>query len=177
MATIPEEFRETENFQIIPPPDQCHKALGMHWRTSTDTLHVATPTLEQKEAPKIASDVARTFDLMGWFSLCTVTLKILLQSLWKLQLGWDDEVPDHIARTWREWRDELPLITAHPIPRYNFDPGKKARSLQLHGFSDASDLVYAGVVYLRAVYEDATASLTLVIAKTRVAPLTISTTP
>ena len=135
----------------------------------TDTLHVATPTLEQKEAPtkcKIASDVAHTFDLMGWFSPCTVTLKILLQSLWKLQLGWDDEVPDHIARTWREWRDELPLITAQPIPRYNFDLGKKARSLQLHSFSDASDLAYAGVVYLRAVYEDATASLTLVIAKT-----------
>ena len=51
MATIPEELRETENLQIIPPPDQCHKALGVHWRTSTDTLHVAHQLWNRRRHP------------------------------------------------------------------------------------------------------------------------------
>ncbi len=50
-------------------------------------------------------------------------------------------------------------------------------SLQLHGFSDASDVAYAGVVYLRTVYDNTDVSITLLYSKTRVAPLSKSTTP
>ena len=46
-----------------------------------------------------------------------------------------------------------------------------------HVFSDASQHAYVGVVYIRTVYCDATASVSLVIAKTKVAPLTPSTIP
>ena len=45
-----------------------------------------------------------------------------------------------------------------------------------HGFSDASDAAYAGVVYLRAVCTDSTISTTLLMAKTKVAPISGSTT-
>ena len=54
---------------------------------------------------------------------------------------------------------------------------KKVRSLQLHGFSDASDSAYAGVVYLRAFYSDTTVSTFLLLAKTKVTPICGSTTP
>ena len=50
-------------------------------------------------------------------------------------------------------------------------------TLQLHGFCDASQVAYAGVVYLRAVYEDTSTSMSLVFFKTRVAPLTTATIP
>ena len=55
--------------------------------------------------------------------------------------------------------------------------GKEVRSLQLHGFSDASDSAYAGVVYLRAVYTDTTVSTILLLAKTKVTLISGSTTP
>ncbi len=126
---------------------------------------------------KIASDVAKTFDLLGWFAPCTIVVKVLLQELWKLNLAWDDTVSENISHKWKKWREELSLITSHPIPRYHLEKGKQVRSLQLHGFSDASDSAYAGVVYLRAVYSDTSVSTSLLIAKTKVTPICGSTTP
>ena len=177
---VPSNMREDEGHQIIAPPAECHKALGLHWDTKKDTLHVSTPILAAGDKPtkrKIASDVAKTFDLLGWFAPCTIVVKVLLQDLWRLKLAWDDSVPDCIAQTWKKWREELPLITSHPIPRYHLVRGKEIRSLQLHGFSDASDSAYAGVVYLRAVYSDTTVSTSLLLAKTKVTSICGSTTP
>ena len=42
---------------------------------------------------------------------------------------------------------------------------------ELHGFSDASEDAYAAVIYLRAVYDKGPPSFSLIIAKTKVAPL------
>ncbi len=101
----------------------------------------------------------------------------MLQDLWKLKLAWDDPVPDQIAKAWNSWRQELPLITSHSIPRFHFVKGQEVSSLQLHGFSDASDSAYAGVVYLRAVYTDTTVSTSLLLAKTKVSSISGSTIP
>ena len=49
--------------------------------------------------------------------------------------------------------------------------------MQLHGFSDASESAYAGAVYLQMVDTDGTAHVSLVMAKTRVAPLKQLTIP
>ncbi len=45
LQTIPKELREEETTQLISPPDQCLKTLGIHWNTTTDSFHIATPTL------------------------------------------------------------------------------------------------------------------------------------
>ncbi len=180
LENVPKDMREDDDHQIISPPAECHKALGLHWDTRKDTLHISTPTLAASDNPtkrKIASDVAKTFDLLGWFAPCTILVKIILQDLWKLKLAWDDPAPDHIARLWKNWRSELPLITSYPIPRCHLVKGKEVISLQLHGFSDASKSAFAGVVYLRALYSDTTVSTSLLLAKTKVAPLNGSTIP
>ena len=180
VENVPSDMREDEGHQIIAPPAECHKALGLHWDTKKDTLHVSTPTLTANDNPtkrRIASDVAKTFDLLGWFAPCTIVVKVMLQDLRNLKLAWDDQVPDSIAQAWKVWRRELPVITSHPIPRYHLIRGKEVRSLQLHGFSDASDSAYAGVVYLRAFYSDTTVSTSLLLAKTKVTPICGSTTP
>ena len=129
VENVPSDMREDEGHQIIAPPAECHKALGLHWDTKKDTLHVSTPTLTANNNPTkrgIASDVAKTFDLLGWFAPCTIVVKIMLQDLWKLKLAWDDQVPNSIAQAWKDWRIELPLITSHPIPRYHLIRGKKS---------------------------------------------------
>ena len=163
--------------QTINAPDQCHKALGVHWHTTQDTLHVATPILDSNDRPtkrQVASDVARTFDIMGWFAPSIIQVKILLQKLWQLRIDWDQLVPDDIAQCWRK---ELPHLTQYPVPRCYYTKDKGKISTQLHGFCDASQQAYAGAVYVRAVYEDTTTTVTLVIAKTKVAPLSGSTIP
>ena len=42
LRAIPDDMKEKENL-TISPPDQCHKALGFHWDTRTDSFHVVTP--------------------------------------------------------------------------------------------------------------------------------------
>ena len=114
--SIPEELREKETVQTISVPGDCQKALGVHWNTDLDNLYVATPPLTHITGPTkrlIASGVAKTFDLMGWFSPSVIVLKVLLQKL----NDWDDPVP---ATALRNWQDKLTYITNHPVPRYYF---------------------------------------------------------
>ena len=84
LQAIPEELHETDSHQIISAPAECHKALGIHWSTQDNNLHIATPKLNDDDSQtmrQLASDVARTFDIMGWFAPVTITGKIMLQRL------------------------------------------------------------------------------------------------
>ncbi len=52
----------------------------------------------------LASDIAKTFDVLEWFSPATITVKILLQKVWEEKFDWDDPVPMHIEDSWSKWR-------------------------------------------------------------------------
>ena len=49
--------------------------------------------------------------------------------------------------------------------------------MELHGFSDASDLAYAAVVYLRSTDTEGVVHTSIVIAKTKVSPIKCVTIP
>ena len=77
MVTAPTNLQELHPTQHIASPHDCHKALGIHWDTAKDIFHVATPKLEDSATPtkrQVLSDVAKTFDALGFFSPVTVTL-------------------------------------------------------------------------------------------------------
>lgn len=172
--SIPEHLRETDDLEITSSPGVCPKALGLHWSTTHDTLHVATPPVDLDEVTtkkSVASTVARTFDAMGWFSPAILPARILIQEAWKLQLGWDIRLPEDMQLRWRVWTSQLSLITLHPIPRYYGVANKVILSQQLHGFADASTKGYGGVVYIRTFYSDATVNISLISSKARVVPL------
>ena len=100
--------------------------------------------------------MARVFDLLGWFARCAEN-----PSPEPLEVGHDTCSEDMAGRT---------AVHHHPIPRCYYDD-KEKRSIQLHGFSDASNAAYGGVVYVRTIYQDTTVSVSLVISKTKVAPI------
>ena len=108
---------------------------------------------------------------MGWISPAVTKMKILLQRLWEIKLDWDDPIPKNVHRVWSRWRDELYLLATVRIPRcYSLLKGAIV-STQLHGFSDASEEAYAGVVYLRTEYSDERVHVSLIISKTKVSPI------
>ncbi len=72
---------------------------------------------------------------------------------------------------WRDWQMEQHFISQFPIPRHFFHRNKQKIDTQIHGFSDASNVAYGGVVYIRTTYHDSTVSVHLLLAKTKVAPL------
>lgn len=58
------------------------------------------PPLNNVTKRVLVSDVAKTFDVLGWFSPCTIKMKILFQQLWELKVAWDDPVPESIQEAW-----------------------------------------------------------------------------
>ena len=78
---------------------------------------------------------------------------------------------------WKRWPDELPALKDHLIPHHYFRDLGDVRSIELHGFSDASESAYAGVVYLRSVGINGSIRTSIVIAKTKVASIRRITIP
>ena len=117
------------------------------------------------------------FDILGWFAPTIIAMKILLRRVWELGTAWDDPVPKSIQDAWAQWRSELPMLSTRPIPRCYFPKTATAVSRQLHGFSDASEDAYAGVVYLRIVTSTDEVHTSLVISKTKVSPIKLLSIP
>ena len=150
------------------------KTLGLKWNTATDQFHLTfskLPSSEEFTKRILASDVAKLFDVLGWFAPATVSMKILLQRLWERRIEWDDSVPKEIQGVWRRWRSELPPLASKFMPRCYFPMEADVSSFQVHGFSDASEDAYAGVVYLRMVDSFGNVHTSLVMSKTKVSPI------
>ena len=55
---------------------------------------------------ELVSDIAKTFDVLGWFSPTIVKAKILLQRVWEAGIDWDQDLPERIVEEWLIWRTE-----------------------------------------------------------------------
>lgn len=180
LDSIPEELRETSDLQILASPADVQKALGVHWSSQVDDLHISTPSDQPASTVtkrQLVSVMARVFDPLGWFSPAIMTLRMIVQEAWTLKVGWDKELPQAIFLVWTGWLQEMPLLTDFPIHRPYRQLGKRAKSREIHGFCDASEGGFGGVVYLRSLYEDNTITMDLIVAKGRVAPLKALTIP
>ncbi|XP_018395617.1 PREDICTED: uncharacterized protein LOC108774102 [Cyphomyrmex costatus] len=151
---------------------EIQKTLGIGWIPQQDLLvYQINLTPEPSKIIKriILSHTATLYDPLGLVSPIIVAAKILLQTLWKLHLGWDDTVPDHILSQWKQFRDELPIINQLAFPRQICisDP----IDIQLHAFADASEVAYGACIFLRSTNEEGSRLINLVCSKCRVAPL------
>ena len=140
----------TQKFQEITQ-EQYTKTLGIEWNSNSDQFQLTIsklPDLNGITKQQLVSDIAKTFDVLGWFSPTLIKAKILLQRVWEHRIDWDDKVPLPIHNDWLQWRTELHLLSEKSIPRSYFDKCTRVTSFELHGFSDASENAYAAVVYL-----------------------------
>jgi hypothetical protein len=74
-----------------------------------------------------------------------------LTRLWEQKVEWDSPIPQSIFNVWIQWRSELPLLSDVQIPRCFFLQGVEITSIQIHGFCDAFESAYGGVVYFRMI--------------------------
>ena len=121
--------------------------------------------------------IAKLFDILGWCSPAIIVSKVLLQRLWEECIGWDEMVSPGISNVWEKWTKEIGEFQSYSIQRSYFPKEANITTLQLDGFSDASEMAYAGVVYLRGIDMKGVAHVGLVIAKTKVAPIKRMTIP
>ena len=171
---LPSELKGTPSAHSIPDYGEYTKTLGIQWNSVIDHFRLTVvdlPPLEVITKRILVSDVAKTFDVLGWFSPTIITVTILLQQLWEQKVDWDDEVPPSIRVVWFRWRAELKLLSTKSIPRCYFPKDSRVISMELHGFSDASESAYAAVIYTRIIDSQGNVHVSLVMSKTKVAPI------
>ena len=101
----------------------------------------------------------------------------MLQQLWELKVEWDNPIPPMVHNACFQWRSELKSLSEKHIPRCYFLKDAHIIVVELHGFSDASELAYDSVVYLRMVDSNGHVHLSLVTSNTKVAPIKLLMIP
>ena len=171
---ISPELLENANIHSISDTNTYTKTLGLEWNTVTDTFQLTIPDLSSSQPLTkrvLVSSIAKVFDVLGWFSPTIIKMKILIQRVWELCIDWDEIVPPEVESIWTQWKSELPSLYNKSLSRCYFPHSFQLKSVQLHGFSDASENAYSGVVYLRMVDSFNHIHISLVMSKTKVSPI------
>ncbi|XP_036151070.1 uncharacterized protein LOC118648763 [Monomorium pharaonis] len=100
---------------------------------------------------------------------------MLMQECWKAQISWDESVPTVLHSSWLSFTEQLNMIDGLTIPRQLIINNPK--SVQVHGFCDASKIGYGACLYVRSCDEQGNTLVRLWCSKTRVAPLKETTIP
>lgn len=163
---------------FMPMSLQTEKVLGMFWCPNNDEIlfmlnrrRIDVNKLLGEEPPTkriMLRTVMLVFDPIGLISFVMVLGKMLIQETWRKSVGWDESVDTEIHEKWKIWMRLLLKIEDYRIPRCYTKCRKVPNTIELHTFTDASEVAYAAVSYFRFVY-DQHAEVALVTSKTRVA--------
>jgi len=154
------------------------QALGLQWNIETDTFKFRTSLREQPQTRRgILSVVSSLYDPLGFLSPFSMPAKLLLQELCKRNLGWDEAIPHSFSEQWSKWLEDLQRMSEFRVdrcikPRDFGDPV----TAQLHHFSNASQVGYGTVSYVR-LEKDCKVHVSFLLGKARVAPLKQTTIP
>lgn len=171
LGKMNEDTARQDNLEL--KTDTLTKILGLTYQRKLDEFRY-TVQLPTPETPitkrKVISDIARLFDPLGWLAPVIVTAKVFIQRLWLAGIEWDDELPDHLLKEWLSFRNNLNHLRDFRLPRW-IHTSQLDVLLELHGFSDASNVAYAAAVYVRCIDANGRVHVSLVAAKTKVAPV------
>ncbi|XP_058508983.1 uncharacterized protein LOC131475122 [Solea solea] len=149
--------------------------LGLRWDCLRDSLKYKHRPVERTEPTlrNVYKVLACQYDPLGYIVPFTTRAKILVQDLWKIQIGWDEPIqPQSLRDRWLAWEQEIPDLIQMEIPRC-YAPASAdspTSSRDLHIFCDASERAYGSVAYLRTEDAQNEVHVSFVLARSRVAP-------
>ena len=171
ISDIPDCDREDSVELEFDHDDNFRKTLGIFWSPDQDcfSFSVGEDCLAISEFTKrnILSIISRVFDPLGLISPCVMHAKNIMKLIWKSGCGWDEEVSDRIKESLITFLSQLPKLKDHVIPRW-IKTENDHDTITLYGFSDASEIGYGAVVYIRDPLSRN--KLILLTSKTKVAP-------
>ena len=155
------------------------KVLGMQYNRVDDTMRLNTCNvkLDSEIITKriVLSITAAVFDRIGIAAPLLLPPKLLIQKMWVLGVAWDDPIPDDMAAEFKEWTKVVNRIGNITIPRTYWQHNESSTKT-LHIFCDASQYAYGFCAYAVSRTNIDTSS-SLILAKSRVAPLKNTTIP
>lgn len=154
------------------------KVLGIAWNPACDVFQfkVVLPETIPFTKRSILSTIAKLYDPLGWATPVTLAAKVFMQTLWRLKLDWDTVIPNETLRRWNNIYRSLSHMNELKLTRWIGRDADTAH-VEIHGFADASTVVYAAVSYLRVTSLSGTTITTLLAGKSKVAPLKTMTIP
>lgn len=168
----------SDNAIVIGKDDET-KILGLRWLKNTDefTIFVKQNEASNKTTKRaILSEISKLYDPNGFIAPFIVRSKMLMQDIWRLkETDWDDEVTPDIKASWLEIQASIPQLQKFRVKRWLGT--NKSNKKQIHGFCDASDKAYGTSIYVRCIDKSNQISVSLLSAKSKVAPLKQLSTP
>ena len=171
---IPHELLESINVHAISDVNTYTKTLGLEYNTVTDTLHLTIPELSshsQITKRILVLNIAKVFEVLGWFSPTIISMKILLQRVWELRIDWDEFVPIEIQSIWIQWKSELPSLYGKSISRYYFPKNLTSSLFNYMVLVMPLRMLTQELSYLRIVDSLDHIYVFLVMSKTKVSPI------
>ncbi|XP_075157656.1 uncharacterized protein LOC142230923 [Haematobia irritans] len=99
------------------------KILGMEWSPTTDDFvfncqfqHVSLDILHNRRNPtkrEVLSIIMSVYDPFGLLCDFTISGKIFMQNLWRIGVGWDDDIPKAMCDKWTIWLRGLSKISSY----------------------------------------------------------------
>ena len=126
------------------------KCLGVLWHPETDMLQFFNDFPSEKgpwTMRKVSSRTSRLFDPLGLVCPLMLEGKLLMQSLWRLGLSWDDAIPDEMGEKYDRWLKKVSFTHLSHIKRRVKAPFRSSEDTLII-FTDASSQAQAAVAYL-----------------------------
>ena len=181
LESVPPEDRAKgiKNLDVLCDILPVERTLGVQWCVESDEFQFRIVLKDQPFTRRgILSTISSVYDPLGFIAPVIMVGKQILQELCGRGSDWDEPVPEDLRPRWEKWKCSLPLLESVGIKRSYKPPefGKVAK-VELHHFSDASTNGYGQCSYLRLVNEHGKVHCSLLMGKSRVAPLKAVTIP
>ena len=181
LNSIPEKER-AQGFQDLDLDEDnlpMERALGIQWCAESDQFRFKINLKDRPHTRRgLLSLVSSIFDPLGFLAPVILPAKRILQDLCRQKYSWDEDLPDTVVKSWKRWISSLPQLE-----KFGVDRCVKSKQFglpvyaQLHHFADASEDAYGTTSYLLLRSVTGETQSTLILAKTRVAPLKSPTIP
>ena len=149
------------------------RTLGVIWLINNDEIGFRIEFTDKPLTRRgILSTICSIYDPLGLASPFLLEGRRILQQLVKQKLDWDEQIPSPQRVCWEKWRHDICQLKSRTIPRCYKPKGfGEIINTSLHCFPDASNEGYGVGSYLRFVNEEGSIATSLVMGKSRVAPI------
>ncbi|XP_037101510.1 uncharacterized protein LOC119118826 [Syngnathus acus] len=177
VAHLPPEAQSTSSeLWLSKASDNLQEpTLGLCRDCLSDTLSYKHRSNEPLAATlrNVYSVLAKLYDPLGYIVPFTTRCKVLVQDMWKANIGWDDKIqPSELLGKWLSWVQEIPTLQQLKLSRpYSPASGNTVNAARhIHIFCDASERAYGSVAYMQITDDRQQVFVSFVFARSRVAP-------
>uniref|UniRef100_A0AC34Q3Q5 Integrase catalytic domain-containing protein n=1 Tax=Panagrolaimus sp. JU765 TaxID=591449 RepID=A0AC34Q3Q5_9BILA len=159
---------------LIPEKDRSNvpvKLLGLNW-TIDDFFQIEVHP-DKKQSNKVAtlktvvSQLANTFDPLGLVAPLFTMAKVFVQQLHKMHFTWHQPLDEELSNQWKTIKSRINSVWKIPRHIKWNNQGK----MEIHVFTDASNMAYGAVAYVRLQIEENKFESHVILSKSRICPL------